>query len=174
MTNFQSFTATLTYDAAREFLSGSIGAHTFHMKAYSGGGRGSTHPQKWDSSLRSYLANTKKIGTQRGGSIPSGHYVCHYILHHPRFHECIWLERCSDAIAISSPFSSQLIPHMRGNDFFIHGRGELGSDGCIVPQNHTVRLQLNKAIEHFHGTVYVHVVGTAYALPAERGGGIVV
>jgi hypothetical protein len=63
-----------------------------------------------------------------------------------------------------------VIPHYRGDDFFIHGRGELGSDGCIVPENKALRLILNQAVKEFHGKVYVHVVGTPYLLPAERGG----
>jgi hypothetical protein len=164
--------AVLTYNAPSEMLIGSVGKHHFHMKAYSGGGRGSVHPNKWDHSINSSFANTKEKGSQRGGTLPSGHYLCHYKAHHSKFHECIWLERCSDATAINSPFSTHAIPHFRGNDFFIHGRGELGSDGCIVPENKWLRLSLNQAIKQFPGKVYVHVVGTAYLLPAERGGGM--
>jgi len=162
--------AILTYNVPIEMLSGKIGDHSFHIKAYSGGGRGSVHVMQWDRSLNSRFANTKQKGSHRGGTIPSGHYLCHYIAHHPKFHECIWLERCTDALAINSPFSAHAIPHHRGNDFFIHGRGEHGSDGCIVPENGKLRLALNQSIKHFSGKVYVHVVGTAYLLPAERGG----
>jgi hypothetical protein len=169
----KSVIAELTYDAPSQMLSGSIGALRFHMKAYSGGGRGSVNPKHWDRSLTSYLANTKKMGSQRGGTLPAGHYLCHHLTNHPTFHDCVWLERCADATVISSPFSAHPIPHYRDNDFFIHGRGELGSDGCIVPENMALRLALNRAIKQFAGKVYVRVRGTAYALPAERGAGIV-
>jgi hypothetical protein len=164
-----SGSAVLTYNAPLQLLSGSIGNQFFHMKAYSGGGRGSVHVDQWDRSLKSHFANTREVGSQRGGTLPSGHYLCHYRAHHPKFHECIWLERCSDAVAINSPFSTHAIPHYRGNDFFIHGRGELGSDGCIVPENKILRLKLNQAVKQFAGKVYVKVFGTAYLLPAEQG-----
>ncbi len=160
----------LTYSAPSEILSGKIGDATFHMKAYSGGGRGSTHPKQWEHSIQSYQATTKKHGSRRGGTLPPGHYLCHYIANHPKFHECIWLQRTADALQIHSPFSAQPIVHHRGDDFFIHGRGEHGSDGCIVPADSHKRLRLNKAIKNFPGRVYVHVVGTAYMLPAEVGG----
>jgi hypothetical protein len=168
--NGSTNTAILTYNASSEILSGEIGDRSFHLKAYSGGGRGSVHVMQWDRSLKSRFANTKQKGPQRGGTLPPGHYLCHYQAHHPKFHECIWLERCSDAVGINSPFSAKPILHYRGNDFFIHGRGEHGSDGCIVPENGAQRLALNQAVKHSASKVYVHVVGTAYLLPAERGG----
>ncbi len=124
-------------------------------------------------SLKTHYANTKKIGSQRGGTLPSGHYLCHYIAHHPKFHECIWLQRCLDAASVSSPASLHSIAHNRGDDFFIHGRGEHGSDGCIVPKDPQQRLALNAAIKSFPGKTYVHVVGTAYLLPAENMSGVI-
>lgn len=159
----------LTYDARSEMLTGWVGKHYFSMKAYSGGGRGSVHPNQWDHSLKSRFANTKKgDGSQRGGTLPSGHYLCHYLANHSKFHECIQLYRCSDAASIRSPFSARPIAHNRDNDFFIHGRGEEGSDGCIVPENKAARLLLNKAMKQFSGKVYLRVGGIAYLLPAER------
>lgn len=176
-------TAELVYDAARELLTGIIGnAPRFHLVAYSGGSRGHktnvTATQAKDylhnqaSSLMSHLATTKTKEhkgkySQRGGTIPPGHYDCVYVKHHPTFGDCIRLLRQKDAEAIHSPFSAHPIPHGRGNDFFIHGSGAKGSDGCIVPALRGERLRLNKAVHDFQGTVVLYVKNVSYMLPAE-------
>ncbi len=176
----------MTYDAAQELLTGTVGtAHPFHIKAYSGGSRGHSavgarvatqylHNQA--SALSSHLANTRTVKDahghykQRGGTLPAGHYSCHYVAHHPDYHECIQLSRQGDAKAIHSPFSPHAIPHGRADDFFIHGRGAKGSDGCIVPANHGERIRLNHAVKNFVGVVVLVVKNVAYQLPAELEG----
>ena len=179
--------ARLEYDAARELLTGSVGsARPFHVIAYSGGGRG--HRTDVDAiraarylhaqagTLSSRLANTPEIKTkagayvQRGGTLPPGHYTCHYRAHHLTFGECIQLLRTADAMAIHSPFSPHPIPHGRGDDFFIHGAGPKGSDGCIVPANDAERRRLNQAVKAFSGTVILLVKRVSYQLPAELSG----
>ena len=161
--------SVLTYDAPTEILSGTIGHQHFYLRAYSGGGRGSVHPEQWDNSLRSHLANTKESASTRGGTLPAGWYRCEYVQHHRKYGECVQLHRTASSAAIFSPFSAHPIAHGRGDDFFIHGRGEHGSDGCIVPELKGQRLRINHAVKTCPGTVYVQVVGTAYMLPAERG-----
>jgi hypothetical protein len=179
-------TAQLIYDAARELLTGTIGIEPpFHLIAYSGGSRGHAkvgrhaadkylHSQS--DTLNSHLANTRtRTGsdgtyTQRGGTIPPGHYLCNYVAHHPTFGECIQLRRTADALAIQSPFSPWPIPHGRGDDFFIHGSGPKGSDGCLVPANRDERLRLNKAVKNFPGRVVLRVINVSYQLPAELEG----
>jgi hypothetical protein len=80
-------TATLTYDAAAELLSGVIGANHFHMRAFSGGSRGhsAVSPALADkylhseaTRLKSRFSNTPEIDEhgqykQRGGTLPAGH-----------------------------------------------------------------------------------------------------
>jgi hypothetical protein len=180
--------AQLDYDAARELLSGTIGSEHFHMMAYSGGSRGhkagvkpklaSQYLHGQAGTLSSHLATTPEIKdahgnyVQRGGTLPPGHYRCHYVAHHKTFHECIQLLRSADALAIHSPFSPHPIPHGRGNDFFIHGAGPKGSDGCIVPANEAERRRLNLAVKHFPGRVVLLVKNVSYMLPAELEGQI--
>jgi hypothetical protein len=179
--------AQLEYDAARELLSGTVGqARAFHVIAYSGGSRG--HKPRVDpkkaaaylhhqaGTLTGRLATTRQVNAtdgkyvQRGGTLPPGHYTCHYVANHPTFGECIRLLRTADAVEIRSPFSPHPIPHGRGNDFFIHGSGPKGSDGCIVPANNDERLRLNHALKTFQGEVVLLVKNVSYMLPAELGG----
>jgi len=177
--------ARLEYNAAQELLSGAIGQEHFHMPAVSGGSRGHKKASSPDAARRylhgqagtlsSRLATTRTMEkdgeyVQRGGTLPPGHYTCHYVEHHQAFGECIRLSRRADAAAIYSPFSPFPIPHGRGNDFFIHGAGPKGSDGCIVPANNIERLRLNKAVKAFSGTVVLQVTHVSYMLPAELGG----
>jgi hypothetical protein len=168
----------LTYDAAREWLSGVINAKTFGMRAFSGGGRGSIKTGVAQSSLTSQLATTKLIKTghrysQRGGTLPPGEYGCLYVAHHRKFGECVRLDRHASATRIASPFASHAFAHGRDNDFFIHGRGPLGSDGCIVPADSIKRLWLNRAVRDHKGAVTLQVINVSYALPAERMDGMV-
>jgi hypothetical protein len=176
-------TVELVYDAAQEVLSGIIGKESFHMKAYSGGSRGhqagvkpkdaTKYLHNQAGSLATHLATTRLVQDahgqykQRGGTLPPGHYVCRYIAQHHTFGECIRLLRGTDAQAIHSPFSPHPIPHGRGNDFFIHGSGPKGSDGCIVPASSHERHRLNKAVKNFQGKVALRVKNVSYLLPAE-------
>lgn len=178
--------ANLEYNAAAERLAGSIGTQMFQLTAYSGGSRGhkpnvtaqqaKSYLYNQAGSLMSRLATTKtledKSGNylQRGGTLPPGHYQCHYVAHHKTFGECIRLARLADALAIHSPLASMPIPHGRGDDFYIHGSGPKGSDGCIVPANNSERLRLNKAVREFAGHVVLQVTHVSYMLSAEIGG----
>jgi hypothetical protein len=176
-------TVTLVYDAAGEILSGTMGREAFRMTAYSGGSRGhraSVKPEvagrylhSQAATLSSHLATTHEVKDrhgrykQRGGTLPAGHYLCHFIAHHHTFGECIQLLRSADATAIYTPFYPHPIPHGRGNDFFIHGSGPKGSDGCIVPAIEAERFRLNKAVKHFRGSVVLEVKNVSYLLPPE-------
>jgi len=179
-------TAQLTYDAAQELLLVKIGNVPYFMKAYSGGSRGhKIHVTKKQAAdyrheqaglLASHFTNTPRIQDQeghylqRGGTLPEGHYTCHYHKHYSHFGECIQLLRCADAKAIYSPFSPHPIPHHRGNDFFIHGSGPKGSDGCIVPANEAERYRLNQLVKNCSGKVILLVKNVSYLLPAELEG----
>jgi hypothetical protein len=167
--------ANLTYNAAAELLVGDIGEKHFYMRAVSGGGRGSRVAGVAQDAVTSHLATTalmkdaKGHHLQRGGVLPPGKYQCVYMARHRTFHECIWLNRSAQQMRhFNSPFAMHPIAHHRGNDFFIHGTGKLGSDGCIVPVHIAERAKLNHAIRDFSGNVYLTVTNVSYLLPAER------
>ena len=172
--------AHLIYDVAAGLLSGVIGARSFRIRAVSGGARGSTVKGVAESSFKSRLATTPEVKAksgkyvQRGGPLPPGTYSCTYRKHHPRFHECVQLHRDAHHLHhIHSAFASRPIPHHRADDFFIHGRGTLGSDGCIVPWERSQRIELTHAIrDYYPGRVYLTVRGASYMLPAERFDGL--
>jgi hypothetical protein len=178
-----TITASLTYDAASEILSGCVGNVSFHDFAHSGGARG--HKATTSAKAVRYLHSSplnkssgrlattpevydKKSDTyvQRGGTLPPGHYHCIYEAAHPTFHECIRLEQMRDAHTIVSPFARHRIVHHRGG-FFIHGHGPKGSDGCLVLANELRRIILNKAVDDFDGRVVLKVTHVSYMLPAE-------
>ena len=81
----------------------------------------------------------------------------------------MWLRRRDDAKAIHSPFSAHPIPHGRTDEFFIHGHGRKGSDGCLVPDSDLERMRLTKAIKEYSGAVTLLVKNVSYQLPAEVG-----
>lgn len=179
--------ANLTYDAEAQKLSGTIGKEkAFNITAHSGGSRGhktvdAETAKKYrhfeEKSFLSRFANTQTIGEgtkknpykQRGGTLPPGHYSCSYIEHHDSFGECVYLKRDADT-RIHYPTSSGVSLDTRGDDFYIHGSGPKGSDGCIVITDQKERHRLNKAIKHFNqnGHVILRVINVAYLLPAER------
>ena len=177
--------ARLRYNAASQVLSGLIGDTHFNDICYSGGSRGHRattsakaarylHASNLNESM-GRLATTREIYdeksdtyTQRGGTIPPGHYHCVYVANHSSFHECIRLVQMRDAHAIASPFARHAIVHHRGG-FFIHGHGPKGSDGCLVLANDNRRKLLNQAVERFEGRVVLEVTHVSYMLPAELG-----
>lgn len=176
-------TAVLVYDAAAEVLAGNIGRESFRMTAYSGGSRGHKAKVKTEmakqylhsqaNTLSSHFATAPEIKDsqgkykQRGGTLPPGHYSCNYIAHHHSFGECIGLSRSADARAIHTPFFSHTIPHGRCDDFFVHGSGPKGSDGCIVPAIEAERFRLNRAVKMYPGKVILQVKNVSYLLPPE-------
>jgi hypothetical protein len=183
-------TANLTYNALSQILYGSIGKAAFNIPAYSGGSRGhstvSASKAEADAkaylyseadSMFSYFANTPTIGhgtkanpyRQRGGTLPPGHYTCVYKANHPPFGECVWLQRGADT-HMHFPTLCGANFDNRGNDFYIHGSGPKGSDGCIVIRDKDERHRLNRAIRDFSqsGSVILLVKNVGYLLPAER------
>jgi hypothetical protein len=179
-------TANLIYNAQTELLSGAIGKDSFNLPAFSGGSRGhsAVSPETAElyrhteaRSMFSRFANTATEGhgtakdpyKQRGGTLPPGHYSCVHIAHHKTFGECVWLKRGMDT-HIRYPTASGVSLDNRDDDFYIHGSGPKGSDGCIVVPNSVNRHRLNKAIRDFSrsGSVILQVINVAYALPAER------
>jgi hypothetical protein len=63
----------------------------------------------------------KALGEVRGGPLPPGRYLVHPPVRHPRLGPACFLD--------PDPGNDM---HLR-DDFWIHGPGPRGSDGCIVP-----------------------------------------
>lgn len=186
----------LTFDAAAGMLCGVIpGNKAFRMHAESGGGRGhipvsrakaAVYLHKQGELLASHYSNTSELKdtkgkyVTRGGTLPAGHYTCEYKLKSSVGEDVIQLFAHMDAKAIYSPFSAQKIPHGTFNHktgaydprhgFYIHGSGEKGSDGCIVPRPPAERVRLSHAVRDYHGKVILVVSNVSYILPAELGG----
>jgi hypothetical protein len=118
----------IRYDSAHETLTLPDGS-VWH--AVSGGGRGRRtliRDGKGRVRRRRVLADggerdwtVKATDTLRGGPLPPGLYLVHPPALHPRLGPACLLE----------PYPGNA---MRGrDDFWIHGPGRRGSDGCIVP-----------------------------------------
>jgi len=156
---------TLHYSIATETLSGTIGTATFLVRAWSGGRRGATRPGA-QSTFASYDVFRKEDHGKgiHGGPIPPGIYLCRYVANHAKFHECIFLEQTLTSLL---RVDANATIRLYGRDaFYIHARGPHGSDGCIVPENEAVRLQLNKSVKNAQGTVMLQVVDPGFPLPA--------
>lgn len=157
---------SLTYSVAAECLWGAIGVEKFCMRAWSGGGRGRTGSGA-ETSLSSYDTMRKERKTEqehiRGGPLPLGFYLCRYIQSHKKFRECIFLEQ-----TLSSLLHVDMMGNVKFHDrdrFYIHGRGQLGSDGCIVPQDGKERLRLNSAIKLAKGIILLQVKDEGMPVP---------
>ena len=159
----------LSYSIATEWLQGVIGHDQFSMRAFAGGGRGRKGVDA-ERDWTSYDVFRKEREDPKhhvhGGPLPPGMYVCRYVSHHPKFHECIYLEQTITSImAVDSNASVRF--YGRGG-FYIHGRGRHGSDGCIVPEDDLKRRHLNKAVKNASGTVLLEVKDVGMPLPASR------
>lgn len=114
--------AELTYNVVELTLSGNIDGKTFHARAYSGGRAGS----KKGKVVHPMLANNPfatgvKLGdTNPGGTLPLGTY------------ELKTHESRKNWIRLNPVAGTNM--HGRAG-FAVHGRGQRGSDGCIVPQD---------------------------------------
>ena len=130
----------LTYNVVEQTLKGKIGKTAVSAHAVSGGRAGS----KKANATNNFLANNpfssgvKKKGNIPGGAIPLARFELR--LHESRAN---WI---------------RLVPlkgeNLHGRDgFAIHGRGQRGSDGCIVPTDfHNVLLLCSLVkTQHEHG-----------------------
>lgn len=162
-------TNSLTYSIATEWLRGSIGHDDFSMHVLSGGGRGRKGggaEHDWASYNVFRKEKTTSAGHTHGGPLPPGIYVCRYTGHHPKFHECIYLEQTITSILKVD--ANARVKFYDRDAFYIHGRGPHGSDGCIVPEDETERGRLNKAIKNAAYTVLLIVKEEGLPLPASR------
>lgn len=155
----------LRYSIADEMLYGTVNGQSFSMKAYSGGGRGSKKGmQRPDVAHWNSQKETPKPFNEenRGGPLPSGHYLAVWLSAHKKFGECAFLQQTLTSLLYSDPFTSEGVGVTKRNEFFIHhGRGPRGSDGCIVPTCDVALKELLQAIRSSQRPVllYVHSEG---------------
>jgi hypothetical protein len=155
----------LNYSIAGERLQGSVGNENFSMHAWSGGRRGTKTPGADEHSYASYNVFRKEQAGVNGGPLPPGLYLCYYATDGPGG-QTIRLEP-----TITAMFQIDAQANVRTYDrsgMYIHGRGPIGSQGCIVVENEADRLRLNKAIKNCPGTVMLRVSDTGMPLPSDR------
>lgn len=120
----------LIYFIKDAYLVGDLGSKHFQFRAVSGGHAGSQP----DRSIPFIVNNPYLIGQEKddakgiaGGPLPCGRYFLRPDLHrHSHKHPKIlikWIDLIPDATAAMGTRKR----------FAIHGHGEIGSDGCIVP-----------------------------------------
>lgn len=88
-----------------------------------------------------------------GGPLPPGTYEMQHQESHGTFGECIYLRPVQIQELILG-----ITEYKKRSGFFIHGRGDRGSDGCIVPYIPSQRTQLNHALKQHGAHVSLQVV----------------
>ena len=113
--------ADLTYNIVEMTLTGSIDGKAFHATAFSGGRAGSKQAKAVHPILANnpFLTNVKLSKDTPGGALPLGLYELK--THEKRKY---WIRL--------NPLAGNSMKGRAG--FAIHGRGQRGSDGCIVPE----------------------------------------
>jgi hypothetical protein len=150
----------LKYSIRDELLYGTVSNISFSMKAYSGGGRGSTAGAEradlahWNTAKRAPGSYDEK---NRGGPIPLGIYVASYYGVHPHLGRCAELTQTLSSLLQRDYESATGLRVTDRDGFFIHGRGPKGSDGCIVPSTKDELKALLDAIQAVAGPVVILV-----------------
>lgn len=119
MTGELTLIENLTYNIVEERLRGHFGGICIDCSAGSGGRAGTKTKDAGNWYLQNNaLATHVHYGAHQFGPLPQGYY---YMSLHEKHSHMIRLE----------PFPSNIM-YGRGG-FLIHGRGKIGSHGCIVP-----------------------------------------
>jgi len=128
--------AQLTYNIAEETLTGNIAGTVVNCLAGSGGRAGSKVPGavNWYLQNNALATSVHKEGTHIFGPLPQGSY---YMRPHESDKNMVRLD----------PFSSNYMYGRSG--FLIHGRGKIGSHGCIVPYDFSNVLKIRAAVEAY-------------------------
>ena len=129
--------ADLTYNIVSERLTGVIDGIRIDVSAGSGGRAGSKvdGAVNWrlqNNPLATHIGGKRSAGTHNFGPIPMGRYTLK-----PHETRKNWIRLHPD---------KENIMHQRAG-FAIHGQGQTGSHGCIVPSKFDVILQLMTILE---------------------------
>lgn len=145
--------AQFTYYLFEGLLVGTTNGKLLMIPALSGGG-GMSKLNITDSSIvnnpysthkkQGYRGKENAVPEKRGGPIPRGRYQ----INKPE----PWL---SSKKAVLTPLgaTSTLMTSIDRGGFLIHGRGNYGSDGCIVPRDWDDFIQLMKDLEADDGGI---------------------
>lgn len=127
--------AQLVYNIPEETLSGAIGGIVIKCLAGAGGRAGTKtkNAENWFLKNNAYATRIHH-GSHTFGPLPMGNY---YMRPHESKANMVRLD----------PFSSNLMFGRSG--FLIHGRGAIGSHGCIVPYDFGDVLAICKAVSNF-------------------------
>ncbi|MBL0419631.1 hypothetical protein JI739_04635 [Ramlibacter sp. AW1] len=142
-------TFDLVYYVWSETLIGQIGKESFRIHAVTGGGRGRTKGKEERSmdSFSPYRA-TDKSEDVRGGALPPGRWR----IEKPSEYK----GKMRKPVAKLTPKGNQLTDFAMRDytdaPFLIHGRGEEGSDGCLVIEPDE-RQRLLNAVEEAGGAI---------------------
>lgn len=131
---------------------------SYSTRAFSGGGRGSTAGLA-RSDLAHWSTSKKAPGafdaTDRGGPLPTGHYVVKYLGKYKKFGECARLEQTLTSLIHVGVMGD--LQFTKRDGFLIHGDGPRGSDGCIVPASKAALKTLLAYIKSAKQTVLLEV-----------------
>lgn len=140
----------LRYSIRDETLYGTISGTSFSMRAFSGGGRGSTAGiertdlRHWNSQKKAPEEFDEK---NRGGPLPKGLYLVRYYGIHETLKRCAALDQTLSSLLYADSDAPSGLAVTERDSFYIHGTGPKGSDGCIVPANKVDLKHLLDAIE---------------------------
>lgn len=139
----------LTYYVFEGVLAGTLNGQTISISAVSGGGGGSKTKPPNETMNNPYMYGLKEVkgpSGNRGGPIPLGRFKIGAPAHHAHL-------GMAAALTPETP-----MPNNRGG-FYIHGRGPLGSDGCIVPMTAHDFQRVMQGLTASHGGI-LHVQET--------------
>jgi len=144
--------AELEYNVASMRLKGNIDGFLIDTLAYSGG-RGGTktagaaNERIINNPLLSSLKYTKGVKGSIGGPLPSGLYK---LMLHSKVNEV-------KLIPVS------VVNNYGRGEFLIHGRGKIGSQGCIVPQNFNIVQKIYNSVKERQGKNKTPIMIRVYA-----------
>ncbi len=139
----------LVYYVWSELLVGTVHGESFCVRAVSGGGRGRTQGVP-ETSFASFSPHrgTNSGARIRGGVIPPGLWK----IERPSLYSGAFAKPVAKLIPAGNQASLYPTREYENEPFLIHGRGERGSNGCIVIER-VERVRLLDSVEKSGGAV---------------------
>lgn len=139
-----------------ETLVGNLEGTSFCIRAVSGGGRGRTEgeAEKSFASFSPHVATDNETG-RRGGALPPGLWRIEL----PSQYRGNMAKPAAKLTPVSNQVSDYATREYSAAPFLIHGRGKLGSDGCLVIEK-TERKLLLDAVEKAGGATILVSLNT--------------
>jgi hypothetical protein len=139
-----------------ETLVGNLAGHSFCIHAFSGGGRGRVHG-KAETSFASFSPHraTNDAKGVRGGTLPPGLWRIEL----PSEYQGKMTAPVAKLTPMSKQVSNYATREYEKKPFLIHGRGDKGSDGCLVIEK-PERVRLLSAVEKAGGAILLVSLST--------------